>query len=166
MNPLPWRHNWRDGVSNHQLYDCLLSRLFRRRSKKTSKFRFTGLCVGNSPITGEFTAQMVSNAENGSIWWRHHAIERMVLLVIVNTVIVNMVNLISWHKAINVRSIQSMHIHVLRFVSVYFGLVLVDFTHILRGCRSTWTHLFLRSGDVLITSINSLAPGRFYWNFR
>ena len=30
------------------------------------------LC-GNSPVTGEFPAQMTSNAENISIWWRHHA---------------------------------------------------------------------------------------------
>ena len=29
------------------------------------------LC-GNSPGTGEFPAQMASNAENVSIWWRHH----------------------------------------------------------------------------------------------
>ena len=47
--------------------------LFRRRSKKTSKLRVTGLCAGNSPVTGEFPAQMVSNAENDSIWWRHRA---------------------------------------------------------------------------------------------
>ena len=25
-----------------------------------------------SPATGEFPAQMASNAENVSIWWRHH----------------------------------------------------------------------------------------------
>ena len=31
-------HNQRDGVSNHQRIDCLLKCLFRRRSKKTSKF--------------------------------------------------------------------------------------------------------------------------------
>ena len=38
MFPLQWRHNGHDGVSNHQLHDCLLlSRLFRRRSKKTLK---------------------------------------------------------------------------------------------------------------------------------
>ena len=47
--PLPWRHNELAGVSNHQPYDCLLNRLFRRRSKKTSKLCVTGLCVGNSP---------------------------------------------------------------------------------------------------------------------
>ena len=29
------------------------------------------LC-GNSPVTGEFLAQMACNAENVSIWWRHH----------------------------------------------------------------------------------------------
>ena len=46
---LQWRHNDHDGVSNHQPHGCLLSRLFRRRSKKTSKLRVTGLCVGNSP---------------------------------------------------------------------------------------------------------------------
>ena len=70
--PLRWRHNDGDSVSNHQLHDCLLSRLFGRTSKKTSKLRVTGLCVGNSPWTGEFPAQMASNAENVSIWWRHH----------------------------------------------------------------------------------------------
>ena len=37
--PLQWRHNGRDGVSNHQPHHCLLSYLFRRRSKKTSKLR-------------------------------------------------------------------------------------------------------------------------------
>ena len=46
---LQWRHGERDGVSNHQPHDSLLKRLFRRTSKKTSKLRATGLCVGNSP---------------------------------------------------------------------------------------------------------------------
>ena len=46
--PLQWRHNDHDGVSNHQPNGCLLNRLFRRRSKKPSKLRITGLCVGNS----------------------------------------------------------------------------------------------------------------------
>ena len=52
---LQWRHNERDGVSNHQPRDCLLNRLFRRRSKLTSKLRVNGLCAGNSPVTGEFS---------------------------------------------------------------------------------------------------------------
>ena len=37
---------------NHQPHDCLLNRLFRRRSKKISKLRVTGLFAGNSPGTG------------------------------------------------------------------------------------------------------------------
>ena len=74
--PLRWGHRGRDGDSNHQPHDCLLNRLFGCRSKKTSKLRVTGLCVGNSPVTGEFPEQMASNAENISIWWRHHVLRQ------------------------------------------------------------------------------------------
>ena len=69
------RHNGCGSVSNYQPHHCLLNRLFRRRSKKISKLRVTGLCAGNSPETGEFPAQMASNAANVSIWWRHHVIK-------------------------------------------------------------------------------------------
>ena len=69
------RHNEPGGVSNHQPHNCLLNRLFGNRSKKTSKLRVTGLCVGNSPETGELPAQKASNAEKVSIWWRHHGTE-------------------------------------------------------------------------------------------
>ena len=69
---LQWRHNGRDGISNHRHPNCLLNRLFRRRSKKTSKLRLTGLCEGNSLVTGEFPAQRASSKENVSIWWCHH----------------------------------------------------------------------------------------------
>ena len=48
------------------------STVYSDADKKTSKLRVTGLCAGNSPGTGEFPAQMASNAENISIWWRHH----------------------------------------------------------------------------------------------
>ena len=64
---LQWRPNGRDSVSNHQPHHRLLN-------IKTSKLRVTGLCAGNSPETGEFPAQMASNAENVSIWWRHHGV--------------------------------------------------------------------------------------------
>ena len=60
----------------HQPHHCLFNRLLRRRSRKTSKLRVTGLCTGNSPVTGEFPAQMASNAENISIWWRHHVCQQ------------------------------------------------------------------------------------------
>ena len=60
---LQWHHNELDGVSNHRHLDCLLNRLFRRRSKKASKLRVTGICEGNPPVTGRFPSQKVSNAE-------------------------------------------------------------------------------------------------------
>ena len=43
FRPLQWRHNERDGVSNHRHLHCLLHCCFRRRSKKTSKLRVTGV---------------------------------------------------------------------------------------------------------------------------
>ena len=70
--PLHWRQNDYDAVSNHQPHDCLLNRVFKRRSKKTSKLRVTGLCAGNSPGPVNSPHKGASNAENVSIWWRHH----------------------------------------------------------------------------------------------
>ena len=69
---IKWRHNGRGGNSNHQLPDRLLNHLFRHISNEISKLRVTGLCEGNSPLTGDFPTQRASNAENVSIWWRHH----------------------------------------------------------------------------------------------
>ena len=60
---LHWRHNDHDGVSNHQPHDCLLNRLFRRRSKKTSKLRVTGLCMGKSPGP-------VNSPHKGPVTWK------------------------------------------------------------------------------------------------
>ena len=71
---LPWRHNGYDGVWNHRRLHCLLNYWFRHTSKNTSKLRVTGLSEGNSPITGVFPTQKVSNAENISIWWRLHGV--------------------------------------------------------------------------------------------
>ena len=49
-----WRLNW--PASRATVYS-------RRRSKKTSKLRVTGLCEGNSPGTGEFPVQRASYTE-------------------------------------------------------------------------------------------------------
>ena len=51
--PLEWHHLSGMAFSNHRRLDCLLNRLFRRGSKKTSKIRITCLCEGNSPVTGD-----------------------------------------------------------------------------------------------------------------
>ena len=69
---LQWRHNGHEVYSNQRRLDCLFNHLFRRRSKKTSKLRVTVLSEANSSVTGQFPAQRASNAENVSIWWRHH----------------------------------------------------------------------------------------------
>ena len=57
--------------------------------KNTSKLRVTGLCAGNSPVA--------CNAENVSIWWRHH-IWQMILYWLVseeNGIISSLVSSIS-----------------------------------------------------------------------
>ena len=70
-----WHHNGRDGVSNRQPHDCLLNRLFRHRSKKTSKLHFTGLRVGNSsrkgPATGKCFHLMMSSCTTETDTYRN-----------------------------------------------------------------------------------------------
>ena len=68
---LQWRHNGRLESPASRLFTQLFIQT-QIKNNKTSKLRVTGLCEGNSPGTGEFPAQMASNAENISIWWRHH----------------------------------------------------------------------------------------------
>ena len=70
-NTSQWGHNEGDDVSNHQPRHCLLNLFIQAQIKENIKLRVTGLCAGNSPVTGEFSAQMASNAKNVSIWWRH-----------------------------------------------------------------------------------------------
>ena len=79
IRPLQWHHNERSGVSNHRRLECLFNRLFRLRSKKTSKLGITVLCEGNPAVPDGFPSQRTSNAENGSIWWRHHAADEFLV---------------------------------------------------------------------------------------
>ena len=97
---LQWHHNERDGVSNHRRLDCLLNRLFWRRSKKTSKLRVTGLCDGNSPVTGEFPAQRVINAENASIWLRGHEWGGQTIIWVMSIVVCSRMGAKPLHKSI------------------------------------------------------------------
>ena len=86
---LQWRYNERDGISNDRRLDSLLNCLLRRRLKKTSKLRITGLCEENPPVTSVFPSQRASNADNVSIWWRHRenfgifpgSVQKMSLLI-------------------------------------------------------------------------------------
>ena len=74
------RHTWTSlhvvilGAKTSQI---TASRLFSQQfiqalTTKTPKRRVTGLYAGNSPVTGEFPSQTASNAENVSVWLRHH----------------------------------------------------------------------------------------------
>ena len=116
VHSLWWRHNDHTGVSNHQPPGCLLNRLFRRKSKKTSKLRVTGLCAENSPGTGEFSAQMASYAENVSIWWRHHVSFNM--------------SMPSFYESVFSTARYTPRIIIIKFLVVWCGLLLVDYTHI------------------------------------
>ena len=69
---LQWSHNEHDGIQITSLTIVYSSVYSRRRSKKTPNLHVTGLCEGNSPVTGEFPVQKASNAQNVSVWWRHH----------------------------------------------------------------------------------------------
>ena len=73
---LQWRQNGRDSVSNHQPNDCLFSQQFIQTQIKenTKAPRHWPLC-GKFTGTGEFPAQRVSNADDVSIWWRHHGLK-------------------------------------------------------------------------------------------
>ena len=69
---LHWRHNDHGGVSNHQPRGCLTQSFIQTQMKENIKApRHWPLC-GEFTGTGEFPAQRASNAENVSIWWRHH----------------------------------------------------------------------------------------------
>ena len=69
---LQWRHHVNDGVSNHRGLDGFVNCLFRRRSKRISNLCVSGLCKGNSPVTGGFPSKSASNAESVSRSLRHN----------------------------------------------------------------------------------------------
>ena len=69
---LHWRHSDHDGVSNHQPHGCLLNQFIQAQIKENIKAPRQWPLCGEFTGTGEFPAQRASNAENISIWWRHH----------------------------------------------------------------------------------------------
>ena len=97
VKSLQWRHNGHNGISNHQPHDYFTQPFIQHSSKKTSKLRVTGLCAGNSPVSGEFPAQRANNAEHVSIWWRHHVLPHLQTHWWPSSYIVNMC-ILSWDK--------------------------------------------------------------------
>ena len=118
---LQWRHSDRDGVPNHEPHDCLLHRLFRHKLKKTSKLHVTGFCAWNSPVTGEFPTQRASNAENVSIWWRHHANRDCFFSSVLNatTEALHRICLCGWYDMVWLSPGHFLVVIQLLYVSVY-----------------------------------------------
>ena len=53
------------------VYSTVFSGTDQRKHQSSA---LLALCAGNTPVTGEFSAQRASNAEDVSILWRHHEI--------------------------------------------------------------------------------------------
>ena len=66
-NALHWRHNECPGASNHRHFHCLFNHLFRRAHQVKHQS-----CALLAFMRGIHRWQRASNAENVSIWWRHH----------------------------------------------------------------------------------------------
>ena len=78
---LQWRHNELDNVSNHQSPECLLNRLFKAQIKGNLKTPRHWPLWGEFTETGKFPAHSASNAENVSIWLRHHGFCQTKLII-------------------------------------------------------------------------------------
>ena len=159
---LQWCHNGCDGVSNYKPHDRLLNRLFRRRSKKASTLRVTDPWTGNSPVTGEFSAQTASGAENVSIWWRHHISPWYATGTQMMFFALGLYSQEHWHVPRGGHSL-CVHLGILSQVlnwSPETGRY-IDLTHWSRG-----THICV-SKLTTIGSDNGLSPGRrqaIIWN--
>ena len=67
-NALHWRHNDHDGALNQLFTQPFIQTQIKENIKAPRHWPLCGEFTG----TGEFPAQTASDAENVSIWWRHH----------------------------------------------------------------------------------------------
>ena len=134
---LQWRHNERDSVSNHQPHDCLFNYLFRRRSKKTSKVRVTGLCGWNSPVTGE-------TLHKGPVTRKMFPFDDVIMTTQYELVLLT-------HWGLN-KTVEILHITF----SMAFSLIQILESHKMNRCN-----MFLRASITFgIGSGNGLSPNR------
>ena len=57
------------------VYSIVYSGADQRKHQSYASLAFS-LCGEFTAVTGEFPAQTASNAENVSIWWRHHVLDK------------------------------------------------------------------------------------------
>ena len=133
-----WHHNERGDVSNRRRLGCLLNRVFRRRSKKTSKLRVNSLCV-----TGVFPWIKATNEEKVLIWWRHH-----VLVTRVYSIYIFVRNFgLAWHfenwqkSHDDCNACFSFDLHILASVSKDENYCLIQI--IQRTRYKTWKFLYI-----------------------
>ena len=67
-NPLQWRHDGRNGVSNHQPHDCLRNRLFRHKSTKNQSSA-SQAPKGSRAIRDRASYHKISNSLQCFLFW-------------------------------------------------------------------------------------------------
>ena len=107
----------------------------RRRSKKTSKSRVTGLCEGNSPVIGEFPARRASNAENVPTWWHHHFCSHCVHSITIERVSISPFTYFSTGYFSDFKNItdRKAHSYVVGYTTAKLGCILSNANVILNG---------------------------------
>ena len=81
-----WRIHYNDVIMSAMASQITRLTMFTQpfiqgQIKETSKLCIIGLCAGNSQVTGEFPTQKASNAEYVSIWWRHHSVHILQIML-------------------------------------------------------------------------------------
>ena len=141
---LQWRHNGRDGVSHHQPLDCVLNRLFRRRSKKTSELRVTGLCEVKSPLPcgkislGTVRSLLCANVLMGYCrvicWYRCACLLALTLRRESKTLKCVPAN-VTCSEFVPLNLMSHVHVHVLRVAKpLYYSCYLLTRTSIAAKC--------------------------------
>ena len=130
----------------------------RNKLKGISKLRVSGLSEGISLVTGEFQAQRASNAENVFIWWRHH-----VLFTLVRQFGATSKELSNKIFHQNASLLNDWFASSIFFVSFYTKWMIYKCV----SCVCYFSSLSQIHVVFLYVSpvINSLALGRFDWNF-
>ena len=115
-------------------FTIVYSTVYSGRSKKTPKLCVTGLCVGNSLVTGEFPTQRANNMENVPIWWCHH-------IQTTKTVIISLYLQATWSK--NDISL----VHEISFIYLIFFIIETeksghqcDHDHAVSANRILWVY--------------------------
>ena len=113
MKTSQWRHNERDRVASQItsltiVYSTVYSGVDQRKHQRSALLAFVRRI--HPSVTGEFPAQKASNAENISIWWRHH--------------IYDLANLTNVSESIILQSVRLSFLHSfkLQFYSIYLNV--------------------------------------------